>query len=63
MTTDNKIISLNELAQLLNKSKVTIWRYWAKEKILPAPIQINGRCLGWKQSVITDWLDSQIQGR
>lgn len=54
-----KIISLTELAVMLNKSKITIWRYWAKDKCLPKPILINGRCLGWKQSVINQWLLDQ----
>lgn len=55
----NKIISLGDLACLLNKSKITIWRYWAKAKVLPAPILINGKCLGWKESTITEWLENQ----
>jgi prophage regulatory protein len=55
------IMSLQELANLVNKSKVTVWRWWAKDKILPEPIIINGRCLGWKQSVIEEWLDSNTQ--
>lgn len=55
------IISLQELANQVNKSKVTVWRWWAKDKILPEPIIINGRCLGWKQSVIEEWLDSHTQ--
>ncbi|NQY88363.1 MAG: AlpA family transcriptional regulator [Colwellia sp.] len=58
---NTKIYSLTDLSQLLQKSKVTIWRYWAKDKILPAPIQLNGRCLGWKQTVIEEWLDSNTQ--
>lgn len=54
---NTKIISLAELALLVNKSKVTIWRWWAKDKILPEPILLNGKCLGWKLSVIEQWLD------
>jgi prophage regulatory protein len=55
--TKNQIISLAELANLMNKSKITIWRYWRKEKILPPPILLNGRCLGWKTSVIEQCLN------
>lgn len=62
MNDQNKITSLSALASQLNKSKVTIWRYWAKDKILPAPILLNGRCLGWKTSVITQWLDDNQGG-
>lgn len=59
---NTKIISLAELAKLVNKSKVTIWRWWAKEKILPQPILLNGKCLGWKTSVINQWLDDNQGG-
>jgi prophage regulatory protein len=57
MTKDNKIITLNKLAEQVNKSKVTVWRWWAKDKILPPPILLNGKCLGWRESVIEQWLD------
>jgi prophage regulatory protein len=56
------IISLQELANLVNKSKVTVWRWWAKDKILPEPIIINGRCLGWQRAVIDQWLLSHTKG-
>jgi prophage regulatory protein len=56
------IMSLQELANLVNKSKVTVWRWWAKDKILPEPIIINGRCLGWKSTVIEKWLDKNSKG-
>jgi|TARA_B110000908_G_C9973035_1_gene322034 prophage regulatory protein len=58
----NKIISLQQLAILVNKSKVTVWRWWAKDKILPEPIILNGRCLGWQQDVIDQWLLSHTKG-
>jgi len=54
-------MTLAELAELVSKSKVTVWRWWSIDKILPPPIQLNGRCLGWKQSVIEEWLDSNTQ--
>lgn len=54
-----RVITPSELAILLKKSKTTIWRYWAKGNELPKPILINGRCIGWKQSVIEDWLSKQ----
>lgn len=53
----DRLISLPELAEMLNKSKITIWRWWAKDKTLPAPIKINGRCIGWTSKSITEWLD------
>jgi prophage regulatory protein len=59
---NTKIISLSELASHVNKSKVTIWRWWAHDKILPPPILLNGKCLGWKTSVIEQWLDDNQGG-
>mgnify|MGYP001600475318 FL=1 len=59
---NNKIMSLADLANLVNKSKVTVWRWWAKDKILPQPILLNGKCLGWKMSVIEKWLDDNQGG-
>ncbi len=58
----NKLISLQELSELVNKSKVTVWRWWKKDKTLPEPIIINGRCIGWKKSTIEEWLDTNTQG-
>jgi prophage regulatory protein len=56
-------MSLSDLAILINKSKVTIWRYWKKDHILPPPILLNGKCLGWKTSVIENWLDENQGGK
>lgn len=53
------LVTLNELARLLNKSKVTVWRWWAKDKTLPPPIQYKGRTLGWKKETIEKWLLEQ----
>ena len=53
----NRLITINQLSLLLSKSRVSIWR-WSKAGILPKPIMINGKTLGWKESVITEWLAS-----
>lgn len=54
----NRIISITELGQLLGKSKVSIWR-WERDQILPKPIKVQGRTLGWRESSILEWLESQ----
>ncbi|TOC20861.1 helix-turn-helix transcriptional regulator [Vibrio parahaemolyticus] len=36
-----------------------MWRWWAKEKTFPKPILINGRCLGWRESELDNWMESQ----
>jgi prophage regulatory protein len=62
MSKGDQIMSLAELAKLLNRSKVTIWRFWKKDKVLPPPILLNGKTLGWRASVIKQWLDDHQGG-
>lgn len=54
----NRIISIIELSQLLSKSRVSIWR-WERDGILPKPIKVAGRTLGWRESTILEWLETQ----
>jgi prophage regulatory protein len=61
MSNGDQIQTLADLATQFKKSKVTIWR-WRKNKILPQPILVNGKCLGWKTSVIEQWLDDNQGG-
>jgi len=56
-TTTNRIVSIQELSNLLSKSRVSLWR-WERDGILPKSIKIQGRTLGWKESVILEWLES-----
>ncbi len=53
----SKIIRAKELATLLQISSTTLWRF-RKQKIIPAPIQIGARMIGWQQSTIDEWLNS-----
>lgn len=57
-TQSNRIISITELSQLLSKSRVSLWR-WERDGILPKPIKVQGRTLGWRESVILEWLETQ----
>lgn len=54
-----QLVSPSQLSEVLQRSRVTIWR-WIKEGILPPPIKINGAVLGWKEDVINEWLDTNI---
>jgi prophage regulatory protein len=54
--TPDRIISLAEMAHLLNRHKKTVWRLWAKDGALPAPLMMNNRTLGWKESTYNAWL-------
>lgn len=55
---ENKIIRINELADTLGISKVTLWR-WRKEGILPKPIQIGSRVVAWREDTINEWLNER----
>lgn len=57
--TPNRIMPLKEVSEALGRTPKTIWRWWAKEKIFPQPIQMNGRCLGWRESEVNKWIESQ----
>lgn len=59
--THERVLSIAEVAQIFGRSPKTIWRWWAKEKCFPKPIQINGRSIGFKQSTIDDLLTEKCQ--
>ena len=57
-----QIIPIKQMAAMLNRDPKTIWRWWAKEKIFPEPIRINGRCIGWTECAYQQWLNNQMGG-
>ncbi len=57
--TNYRVMSLKEVSEALGRHPRTIWRWWAKEKSFPLPIQRNGRCLGWKEADFIKWLNKQ----
>lgn len=61
MTTD-RIIPPKEMSDNVGRDPKTIWRWWAKDKTFPEPIKINGRCIGWPESVYQAWLDQMQKG-
>jgi len=54
----SRIVTIGELSKILSKSRTSIWR-WERAGILPRPIKVAGRTLGWRESTITEWLDNQ----
>ncbi|HAS8629179.1 TPA: AlpA family phage regulatory protein [Vibrio vulnificus] len=56
----NRIISLEEVSNLVGRHPRTIWRWWAKEDGFPRPLLRNGRCIGWRQSDIDSWMDESV---
>ena len=57
-TESNRIISIIELSRLLSKSRVSLWR-WERDGILPKPIKVQGRTIGWREKTIVEWLERQ----
>jgi prophage regulatory protein len=54
----SRIVTIGELSKILSKSRTSIWR-WSKNNVLPKPLMVNGKTLGWKESTILEWLDNQ----
>ena len=52
------ILRIADLAELLNVSRVTIWRM-QKRGELPPRKKISNRCVGWTEETIEDWLESR----
>ena len=52
------IIRPKSLASQLGVSKTTLWR-WRREGILPQPLKLGPRMIGWEKSTIDNWLENQ----
>lgn len=59
----DRLVTIEELAQILNRSKKTIWRFWAKEKLIPEPLKVNGRAIGYRASTVEEILNSMQGGK
>ncbi|MEZ8127959.1 helix-turn-helix transcriptional regulator [Enterovibrio norvegicus] len=55
------IILPDEMESIVGRNRKTIWRWWRKEKSFPAPIQINGRAIGWREADYQAWLNGEWQ--
>lgn len=50
-----KFIRAAELSELLGISSTTLWR-WRQQKIIPQPLALGKRIVGWQEEVIQEWL-------
>ncbi len=57
MSTKTQIIRPAELARQLNVSLTTIWR-WRLQGIIPQPVLLGSRIIGWDQATIDEWLQA-----
>lgn len=51
-----RLISIQQLAKLLNRHRTRIYVY-QKTGYLPPAIMRNGRTIGWRESDITRWME------
>lgn len=52
------IIRPDQLAEALGVSRTTLWR-WRNQGIIPHPINLGPRLVGWEISVINQWIESK----
>lgn len=55
---ENFILTIDDVAELMRKSRVSIWR-WERDGVLPIPVRINGKVIGWRRSVFLEWMESK----
>ncbi|WP_257969011.1 helix-turn-helix transcriptional regulator [Vibrio parahaemolyticus] len=51
-------IRANDLSEALGISISTLWR-WRKAGVMPEPIALGPRIVGWRTSDIQNWLNNQ----
>lgn len=55
MNAKTQIIRPKSLAKQLDISVTTLWR-WRLQGIIPQPVVLGSRIIGWDQATIDDWL-------
>lgn len=54
----DRMLRIAEVLQITGVSAATIWR-WAKDGTFPAPVKLGPNSVGWRASVVRDWIDSR----
>ncbi len=55
MTNRKNLISPHRLASLLGIPMATLWR-WVLDHLIPRPVFLGARIMGWDRRVIDSWL-------
>ncbi|MGX9417151.1 helix-turn-helix transcriptional regulator [Vibrio sp. WJH972] len=48
----DRVIPMSEVAKILNRSPKSLWRWYAKDKIIPQSLMVNGRAIGYRASTL-----------
>lgn len=59
----DRVIPMAEVAQIFNRSIKSLWRWYAKEKLIPEPLKVNGRAIGYRASTVEEMLKSFQGGK
>jgi predicted DNA-binding transcriptional regulator AlpA len=51
------LLSYYDVAKLVNRSQRTLHRWYTHHK-MPPPVRVGQRVVGWRASVIAEWLDN-----
>ncbi|WP_194945025.1 helix-turn-helix transcriptional regulator [Shewanella sp. TC10] len=51
----NKLISIKQMCELINRDRRTLW-YWVKEGKFPKGVRLGNRTVGWTQEEFSEWL-------
>ena len=61
MSADLRILRPAEVAKTLCVHRCTLWR-WIKQGAFPAPLQLGRNAVGFRESDVSDWLESRPTG-
>ena len=54
----DRIMRMKELTTLIGLSRPTLYEMM-RDGIFPRPIQLGRRAVGWRESVINEWLETR----
>jgi prophage regulatory protein len=57
-TNGARILSMSELCELIGQSRMTVWRM-RRDGLLPAPVRLGKRSVGFLESDIAQWLEER----